>query len=319
MTSKLAAWPMPRIGLGTGWWTARNAIPQEQVIELTRFVLSRPSPFFDTAPLYGSGVSETWLGAPLQEIARASYLLASKAGYAIDSGSQARTDLSRDGILRSVENSLKRLGVGYLDIAHVHDPDGFLKEALDIALPTLCELRDQGVIRAVGAGMNQWPMLAEFARHADVDCFLLAGRYTLLEQKSLPLLDLCLEKGIALFLGGVYNTGILATGAVPEAKYNYVPAPPPIMERVKRLEAICARHDVSLQAAALQFPLAHPAVCTLIIGANSVSEFTSALTAVEAPIAPGFWDELRGEGLIEAEALVPKNVRRTSASRVRRT
>jgi len=304
--SRVAAWSFPRIGLGTGTWPLQNDVTQEQAVELVRFVLSHPSPFFDTAPLYGSGLSETWLGAALQGVDRERYLLASKAGYEIQAGSPARTDLSRDGILRSVEGSLKRLGVAYLDIAHVHDPEGRLKEALDVAFPTLCDLRDQGLVRAVGAGMNQWPMLVEFAQHADVDCFLLAGRYTLLEQKAMPLLDLCLEKGIALFLGGVYNTGILATGAVPGARYQYTEAPPHIMERVIRLESICARHGVSLQAAALQLPPAHPAVRTLIIGANSVSEFASALSAINAPVPPGLWEELRRESLIEAEVLVPK-------------
>jgi D-threo-aldose 1-dehydrogenase len=187
----------------------------------------------------------------------------------------------------------------------LHDPDCCLKDALDTALPTLCQLRDQGVIRAVGSGMNQWQMLAEFAQHADVDCFLLAGRYTLLEQTSLPLLELCRQKNIALFLGGVYNSGILATGAVPGARYQYAPAPPEILAKVARLEAVCARHGVSLQTAALQFPLAHPAVRTLIIGANSVTEYASALAASNAPIPAELWQELRHEGLIEAGAPVP--------------
>jgi D-threo-aldose 1-dehydrogenase len=268
-------------------------------------VLDQPEPFFDTAPLYGSGESETWLGAALQGVDRHSYRVASKAGWAIHPGSRATADISRDGILRSIEGSLQRLGLAYLDIAHLHDPDGNLKDALDVALPTLCELREQGVVRAVGAGMNQWPMLVEFAQHADVDCFLLAGRYTLLEQTSLPLLALCQAKGITLFLGGVYNSGILATGAVPGALYQYAVAPPQIMQKVSRLEAVCGRHGVSLQAAALQFPLAHPAVRTLVIGANSISEFSSALAAVNLPIPSGVWDELRREGLIEPGAPVP--------------
>jgi D-threo-aldose 1-dehydrogenase len=282
-----------------------GAIQHDDVPGLVNFVLSQPRPFFDTAPLYGHGESETWLGEALRGVERSSYRVASKAGWALDPGGKIHNDLSRDGILRSVENSLQRLGVGYLDVGHLHDPDCCLKDALDTALPTLCQLRDQGVIRAVGSGMNQWQMLAEFAQHADVDCFLLAGRYTLLEQTSLPLLELCRQKNIALFLGGVYNSGILATGAVPGARYQYAPAPPEILAKVARLEAVCARHGVSLQTAALQFPLAHPAVRTLIIGANSVTEYASALAASNSPIPAELWQELRHEGLIEAGAPVP--------------
>ena len=304
-TARMGDWPLPRIGLGTGAWQQVGAIQHGDVPALVNFVLSQPRPFFDTAPLYGHSESETWLGEALRGVERPSYRVASKAGWALDPGGKTHNDLSRDGILRSVENSLQRLGVGYLDVGHLHDPDCCLKDALDTALPTLCELREQGVIRAVGSGMNQWQMLAEFAQHADVDCMLLAGRYTLLEQTSLPLLELCRQKNIALFLGGVYNSGILATGAVPGARYQYAPASPEILAKVARLEAVCARHRVSLQSAALQFPLAHPAVRTLIIGANSVTEFASALAAANAPVPAGLWQELRHEGLIEAGAPVP--------------
>src|SRR5262245_32416213 len=178
-TSRLANSPLPSIALGTGAWQQPGAIQPKDVPALVEFVLAQPNPLFDTAPLYGSGESETWLGAALKGVDRASYKVASKAGWAIQPGGRpAVTDLSRDGILRSIEGSLKRLGLSYLDIAHLHDPDGHLKEALDVAFPTLYELRDQGVLRAVGSGMNQWQMLAEFAQHADIDCCLLAGRYT---------------------------------------------------------------------------------------------------------------------------------------------
>jgi D-threo-aldose 1-dehydrogenase len=175
-SSRLAGWSLPRIGLGTGAWQQPNAIHPSQIPELVRFVLDQPNPLFDVAPLYGNGDSETWLGAALQGVERSSYRVASKAGWAIQPGGPPVNDFSRDGILRSIEGSLKRLGLTYLDFAHVHDADAFQQQALDVAFPTLCELRDQGVVRAVGAGMNQWQMLAEFARHADVDCFLLAGR-----------------------------------------------------------------------------------------------------------------------------------------------
>lgn len=305
-SSRLAGWSLPRIGLGTGAWVQPNAIHPSQIGGLVNFVLDQPDPLFDVAPLYGNGDCETWLGAALQGVDRSSYRVASKAGWAIQPGRPAVNDFSRDGILRSIEGSLKRLALTYLDFAHVHDPDCCLKEALDVAFPTLYELRDQGVVRAVGAGMNQWQMLAEFAQHADVDCMLLAGRYTLLEQTSLPLLELCRQKGIALFLGGVYNSGILATGAVLGARYQYAVAPPEIMQKVSRLEAACARHGVALPTAALQFPLAHPAVRTLVIGANSIAEFSTALAAVNAPIPTELWQDLRREGPIEPGAPVPR-------------
>jgi D-threo-aldose 1-dehydrogenase len=303
-TSRLAN--LPRIGLGTGAWQQVGAIPQNQVPALVDFVLSQPTPYFDTAPLYGSGESESWLGAALKGVERSSYRVGSKAGWAIQPGGKpAVHDFSRDGILRSIEGSLKRLGLDYLDIAYIHDPDEHQREALDVAFPTLYELRDQGVVRAVGSGMNQWQMLAEFARHADVDGFLLAGRYTLLEQTSLSFLELVREKGLALFLGGVYNSGILATGAVPGARFQYAVAPPAVMEKVSKLQAACARHGVPLQVAATQFPLANPAVSTLVIGANSVAEFKAALEALKVPIPAALWDELRSSGLIDANAPVP--------------
>jgi D-threo-aldose 1-dehydrogenase len=301
MTSNLsrpAGWPFARISLGTGTWPQNSAVSQDEAAGVIRTVLLSPHPFFDTAPLYGSGRSENWLGTALRGVSRDSFRLASKAGYALLPDGTAKTDLSRDGILRSVEGSLERLGVSWLDIVHVHDPDCCLREALDVAIPTLCGLREQGVIRAVGAGMNQWEMLLEFARHADVDCFLLAGRYTLLEQAALPLLDVCRAKGLAVFLGGVYNTGILATGSVPNARYNYRPAPPEVMARVRALEAACGQHGVPLQAAALQFPLAHPAVRSLVIGADSPAQFASATAAVDVPIPTGLWTELHQQGLI---------------------
>lgn len=303
--NRLADWPFPRIGLGSGTWPADPAVPQAQFTELVERVLAGPRPFFDTAALYSLGLSETRLGLALRGVPRASYLLASKAGWDISQGNPVRNNFTRDFILRSVEASLQRLGVPYLDIAHIHDPDGCRQQALDEAFPALYELREQGVIRAVGSGMNQWQMLAEFARHAEVDCFLLAGRYTLLEQTAVPLLELCQQKGITVVLGGVYNSGILVTGPVPGARYNYEPAPPEILARVRRLEAVCARHGVALQAAALQFARSHPAVRTLVMGAASAAEYASTLAAAEASIPAALWDDLRAEGLLAADAAVP--------------
>lgn len=301
---RLAIPQFPRVGIGSGAWGGPYPpISKEQSFELIDAALRDGRAFIDTAPLYG--VSESWLGEKLAGVERKAYILATKTGYADHESGGFRTDLSRESLMRSVEASLKRLGVDQLDILHLHDPDCCLSDALDIALPTLVSLREQGLVRAIGAGMNQWQMLAEFARSADVDCFLLAGRYTLLEQESLPLLDLCFHKGIDLFLGGVFNTGILATGAVPNARYDYRPAGKAVLGRVERMEAVCARHGIALRAAALQFPLAHPAVKSLIIGMQSAAEYRDVQTCLDQPIPPQFWEEMRSEELIDGRAPLP--------------
>jgi D-threo-aldose 1-dehydrogenase len=215
-------------------------------------------------------------------------------------------DWTRDGILRGIEESLARLQVDRIDILLIHDPDEVYQQALDVVYPVLADLRSQGIIRAVGAGMNQWEMELQFARDADFDCFLLAGRYTLLEQHAVDeFLPFCVEHNISVILGGVLNSGILATGAVPEATYNYRPAPPAIQERVRRIEAVCTRHDVPLRIAALQFPLAHPAVASLVVGARSPSEVEANAEALAFPIPDELWAELRHEGLLHPAAPVP--------------
>jgi D-threo-aldose 1-dehydrogenase len=251
-------------------------------------------------------LSEKRLGVALKEVPRADYVLASKVGRLVAGETQLEVDYSRAGVVRSLEESLVRLDQDRIDIAHIHDPDQHFREALDIAFPALAALRAQGVIGAVGAGMNQWPMLLEFARSADFDCFMLAGRYTLLEQESLLLLDFCSQKGIAIFLGGVYNTGILATGAIAGARYSYRPAPPEILERVSRIEAVCSAFGVPLRAAALQFSAAHPAVKSLVIGAESRQEFDQAFDGLCFPIPPDFWQALRAARLIDEKAPVPQ-------------
>jgi len=302
----LAGIQFPKIGIGTGaWGPPYPAVSQEQANQLIHTALEKSPAFFDTAPLYASGISESWLGAGLQTVPRSRFILATKAGYAEQEFGGFRTDLSRDSLLRSVEESLKRLNLDQIDILHLHDPDCCLSDALDIAFPVLASLREQGVIRAVGAGMNQWQMLAKFARNADFDCFLLAGRYTLLEQESFELLNLCQEKGIYLFLGGVFNTGILATGAIPGARYDYRSAPKAILARVAQIETVCARYGVPLRAAALQFPLAHPVVKSLVVGLQSAAEYDDAWSGLNTAIPSQFWQELLSAGLIDPHSIVP--------------
>jgi len=291
--------------------------------------------YFDTAPVYGFGLSEKRIGQGMEALPRAEFIISTKVGYTLvptdpadqpagiwDKAPPMRSvfDFSRDAVLRSIEGSLERLGIAAIDMIAIHDPDEshFLKPgddpyahshfraAMEGAYPALAELRSQGVIKAIGVGMNQWQMLCDFAEAGDFDYFLLAGRYTLLDQDSLPrLLPLCERRRISLIIGGPYNSGILATGAVPGATYDYRPADPALLQRVERIEAVCARHRVSLQAAALQFPLHHPVVASIIPGARSIAEVEANLAFLQEPIPTGFWADLKAERLIEEAAPTP--------------
>lgn len=280
--------------------------------------------YFDTAPIYGFGKSEIRLGRELSKRDRDSFVLATKVGYTLvpdEGGRDPKVfhrfanvpplrpiyDYSYDGIMRTFEGSLQRLNLSRVDVLNIHDPDYNWEEAIGIAYPTLHKLRSEGVVRAIGVGMNQAEMLTRFAREGDFDCLLVAGRYTLIDDTGLhELLPICQQKQISVIIGGPYNSGILATGARPGATYNYVEAPPAIMERVAAIEAVCARHKVPLKAAALQFPLAHPAVAAIIPGARSVAEVEENFRLVLLAIPDDFWEELRHLDLLPAEAPTPR-------------
>ncbi len=276
--------------------------------------------YFDTAPFYGTGRSETFMGRALADMPRDSYVLSSKVGRVLDPvGPQPRTggnggvptyevvfNFSRDGILRSLEESLQRLGLDRIDIALIHDPDDHYRQAIDESFPTLAELRSQGVVGAIGAGMNHWQPLAQFARDGDFDCFLLAGRYTLLDQSGLDeLLPLCEEKNISVVLGGPYNSGILASDLGSGTTYFYLETPPDVLARARQIKAVCDRHAVPLKAAALQFGLAHPAVAATIPGPRSPAEVEENIRMVGHPIPADLWAELKAERLIPQEAPEP--------------
>jgi D-threo-aldose 1-dehydrogenase len=209
--------------------------------------------------------------------------------------------------MRSFEESLERLGVDRIDVLHIHDPDDYFEQALSGAYKALDKLRSQGTIKALGLGMNQAEMLARFAREADFDCFLVAGRYSLLDQAALPeLLPICEQKGIAIIIGGVYNSGILANLGNPEREtFNYQPAEHRWLEKARRIQAVCDRHGVPIQAAALQFPLAHPAVATVLTGARTIQELDENVAFMRHPIPADLWPELKSEGLLPAEAPTP--------------
>jgi D-threo-aldose 1-dehydrogenase len=305
---------VPRLGLGTAPLANMYAlIPEDQAQATIQAALQAGLAFFDTAPLYGTGLAEKRLGAALDGVPRDRYVLETKVGRLLSvedlPGGQwhqsCAFDYSRDGVRRSLESSLRRLRVEAVDLALLHDPDDHYQQALDEGFPALAELRSQGVVKGIGAGMNQWEMLADFVRYADPDCFLLAGRYTLLEQTSLDFLALCRSRGIGVFLGGVFNSGILARGAGPGAPYNYAEAPPAVQDKVRRLEAVCARHAVPLRTAALHFAAAHPAVTSLILGMESPAEVGQNLAAWQTPPPAALWADLRGEGLLAEGAPVP--------------
>jgi D-threo-aldose 1-dehydrogenase len=309
-----------------------QAFPDAQAWAAVRTCYDSGIRYFDTAPLYGFGLSEHRVGEALRGLDRDSFVLSTKVGRLLRPGdvggagrAQFKTpmpfrgvfDYSYDGVMRSVEDSLQRLGMSRIDVLLAHDLDVWTHGSEDArrervaafmtgGYRALRKLRDEGAVRAIGAGVNEAEACQDLAARGDFDCFLLAGRYTLLEQAPLDsLLPLCVERNIGLIIGGAYNTGILATGAVAGAYYNYLPAPPEIIDRVRRIEAVCARHGVRLATAALQFPLGHPAVATVSVGVRSADEVKRNLETFAPAIPADVWAELKQEGLVRADAPTP--------------
>ena len=289
--------------------------------------------YFDTAPLYGFGLSETRLNRFLRGKPRAEYVVSTKVGRLIrptrkgeerdgigkffDVPSRREVfDYSHDGVLRSLEMSLERLGLDHVDILYAHDLDIFThkgRPAMEAHIEAflaggyraLLRLRDEGVIKAFGAGLNEWEPCQILAERGDFDIFLLAGRYTLLEQEALEsFLPLAQGKGIGIVIGGPYNSGVLATGARPGAFFNYSPAPEDVLAKVARIEAVCARHGVRLVDAAFQFPLRHPAVVSVIPGGQGLAEMESNIAAAQAAVPDALWSDLKSEGLLREDAPV---------------
>ena len=285
--------------------------------------------YFDTAPLYGLGQSETRLNRALA--GRSGFIVSSKVGRLLRPTRKGEErdgigkwfdvpnrkeifDYSYDGVMRSVEFSLERTGLDRIDLIYAHDLDIFthgsaeamqarLDEFMASGYKALVALRDQGVIRGFGAGINEWQPAQWLVERGDFDIFLLAGRYTLLEQEALDsFLPLCLARGVGIVIGGPYNSGVLATGARPGAFYNYNPAPDWVLAKVAKIEAVCAAHKVRLVDAAFQFPLLHPAVVSIIPGGQGVAEVDANVRAASATIPPALWDELKAQGLMRQDA-----------------
>lgn len=285
---------------------------------------------FDTAPLYGQGLSEHRIGHVLREKPRGEFVLSTKVGRLLSPDANApetqhgfvgtlpfvlRYDYSHDAAMRSLEDSYQRLGLARIDVVYIHDIDRFthgdeqplrFREAMEGAYKALERLRAAGFIKAIGLGVNNWEVCRDALRHGDFDGFLLAGRYTLLDQTALPeLLPLCLERGAGIVIGGPYNSGILATGAVQGAYYNYAPATPEILAKVGRIEAVCRQFGVPLRAAALQFPLAHDAVLAVIPGARNAKEVEENVALMNTPIPRELWSSLKGADFLNDDVPTP--------------
>jgi D-threo-aldose 1-dehydrogenase len=309
-----------------------RAISDEEAQAILDLAWASGIRYYDTAPLYGLGLSETRLNRFLRDKPRDDYVLSTKVGRLLTAATEETRDghgkwfdvparkevydYGYDGVMRSVEFSLERLGIDRIDILYAHDLDIFnhgsqavldekLGELMEGGYRAMLKMREEGVIRGFGAGINEWQPAQWMAERGDFDLFLLAGRYTLLEQEALEsFLPLAADRGIGIVIGGPYNSGILATGPVDGAFYNYDPAPPDILERVARIEAVCKRHGTRLVDAAFHFPLAHPAVVSVIPGGQGVAEMESNLAAAKASVPQALWADLKAEGLMRGDAPV---------------
>ena len=311
-----------------------RAVPDDVATELVRHAYATGTRYFDTAPHYGHGRSEQRMGAGLRAAPRSSFLLSTKVGRILEAQPDApreqhgyvdtapyvqRFDYTGEGFLRSLDDSLQRLGMARVDIVYVHDIDVAthrdaharrLKDTLHSGLPALAQLRARGSIAGCGLGVNHVDICLEVLRHVDLDVILLAGRYTLADQSALAeLLPECQRRGVAVVLGGPFNSGILATGARPadgsHPYFDYAPAPPQVVERVAAIEEVCARFSVPLAAVALQFPRAHPAIACVLPGARTSAEFDQNQRLVSTPIPAALWETLRERNLVAQAAPLP--------------
>ncbi|MEP7085460.1 MAG: aldo/keto reductase [Betaproteobacteria bacterium] len=323
---------LSQLGVGCAPFGALNAATSDASVHAAfEHLYANGLRYFDVAPFYGMGLAEHRLGACLRNIDRRTITLSTKVGRLLDpnpggvaTGASGGSypfgfhyDYSYEATLRSLEFSMQRLGTNAIDIALIHDVNQRWQgdmleqrygEAMRGAYRALDELRAAGTIKAIGVGVNDWSILERFAGDGDFDVFMLAGRYTLLDHTAIDsFLPMCAHRNIGVLMAAPFNSGILATGAKPGATYFYTEAEPQVMERVRRIEAVCARHRVSLAAAALQFPLAHPAIASVVTGMREPAEATVNLAHMRAPIPEAFWREMKDERMIAAEAPVPLN------------
>ncbi|WP_405673647.1 aldo/keto reductase [Streptomyces sp. NBC_01530] len=275
--------------------------------------------YLDTAPHYGLGLSERRLGAALRDRPRDEYVVSSKVGrllvpneaprgvdsegFVVRDDLRRQWDFSRDGVLRSIEDTLQRTGLDRLDIVYLHDPDDHWRQAADEAMPALAELRDQGMIGAIGAGMNQSAMLARFLRETAADVVMLAGRYTLLDQSALDdVLPAAAELGKSVVAAGVFNSGLLSRDRPTQGmKYDYQEASPALVTRALAIAEVCAAHGTTLPAAAVAFPYSHPEVINVTLGMRTAEQVGRNVELYRQHIPEGLWDDLRAQGFIRSD------------------
>jgi D-threo-aldose 1-dehydrogenase len=298
-------------------------VGDEQGVATVEHAWDRGLRLIDAAPLYGYGLAERRLGIALRDKPRDEFVFATKVGRllepggadtqehwpeAVITGVAPRFDFSYDAVRASLDSSLERTGFDRVDVLHIHDPDDHFEQALAGTYRALVDLRRSGVIGAVSAGMNQAEMPARFVREAGepgFDCFMLAGRYTLLDYSGLDdLLPLCAERGIGIMAAGVYNSGLLGNPS-PKSHYDYTAPPEPLLEKALAIKDVCGRHGVPLRAAAIQFPLGHPAVDTVVIGARSPEQLDDNVDMFHTPVPDALWDDLKAEGLLPKHVPVP--------------
>lgn len=292
-------------------------VTEEQAHETVAAAWQQGIRYFDTAPHYGLGLSERRLGAALREHPRDAYTISTKVGrrlepvdtpgddlahgFAVPASHRRVWDFSADGIRRTLDASLERLGLDRVDVVYLHDPDDHAEQAFHEGYPALEKLRSEGVVGAIGAGMNQAGMLTRFVRDTDVDVVLCAGRYTLLDQSALTeLLPAAVDRGTSVVIGGAFNSGLLADPR-PESTYNYDRAPQEMLDRALRMRSVADRHGITLRAAALAYCAAHPAVASVLVGARSAAEVRDCAEQFASQVPEAFWRELRETGLLSDE------------------
>jgi len=300
---------LTRLGLGArGIVDPSVEVSDTEAVDTVRTALEVGVRYVDTSPRYGLGRSELFVGKGLADVDRAEYVLSTKVGriLAPEADGGWYWDFTRTGVRRCYEASLSRLGLSHADILLIHSPERHYDEAMSGAYPALVDMRSEGLICAIGVGLTNAETALRFAEEGDFDCFLLAGRYSLLDQSALPeFLPYCLENDIGVVIGGVYNSGILASDLGPDALYDYRVAPQEILARARQIRDICLHHRVPLKAAALQFATAHPAVTSVVPGSSfpgHVKE-NAAMLALDIPVA--LWDDLRDRGLVDPGAPLP--------------
>jgi D-threo-aldose 1-dehydrogenase len=317
----------PRVGLGTAvLGNFLQAISDADAIAVINRALASGVRYIDTAPLYGHGLAEQRVGLAIASTSRAGLVVSTKVGRLLREGAPRDDtqyhdgisfyedvpatgpmwDFSYAGVRQSVEESLERMGVDRFDVLHLHDPDDHLEQAATTAYYALRDLRAEGMVTAIGAGSNRSAPLAELIRTCDLDVVLLAGRYTLLDQTAMAdLLPLCESRGVSVVIGGVFNSGILID-PVPGVHFNYLPADHAILVKARAIQEICDKYEVPLAAAAIQFPLAHPRVCTVLMGPRTIGELETDLSLFEVEIPSQLWADLRQQELLGADIPAPE-------------